>query len=590
MAKRLSRDPADRRAAEIRAVVDLLDDAERSRAADRLGLATDATADALTECLAGSSRADTLRALVAAAPDVVEMLKDITGCLEQHGVSARTTGFILALEESPSTASIDLSPQEIELVCSWPTRLESFGAKPFAQLRRDWKAISALWSDLVDKAYPRQIKRSLDVARSSVLGEEVRRRPRDATDLDARLVLAHLLDRLTRTIEVLERIQTDARPADVELLLKALKRDGSAASEALHAGKPVRATRPRELDRLLKHHRRLNQKLARFEEDVRALAVLNEAAEQDLLRYDLWRKRPQLFEIWILTSVLHWMTQRGYDVELLQVKATAGGRQRWELSYANAKKPCASVGPKGPEGRTDYVFYQLRRPGGKGADDMPDISLLASSSPKDDAIWAIDPKHSDRRSYRLRDYQGTGSRYVKSFGASLALIVEYYPREDLPEENPYELDDDALLVKDASPHGTGLPIILEQLAPVHLPLQRTVLCIDMSSSFDDHRTAALDALRSAIAAEGATLADAFVWFAGSACQAKGAAVFITHATLPDPPPLDPGTSLQALVEALRSLVTPGVNRIAIVGDGEFDNAAWQEDLKRSLGVSVVRYA
>jgi hypothetical protein len=584
MAKRLARDPAERRATEIRAVVHLLDDAERSRAAGRLGLATDATPDALAECLAGSSRADTLRALVAAAPDVVEMLKDIAGCLEQHDVSARTTGFIFALER----LAIDLSPQEIKLACSWPTRLEDFGAKPFAQLRRDWNAISALWSDLVHKAYPREIRGRLDPVRSHLRGRHVRKPPRDTTDLDARLVLAHLLNRLIRTTEVLERIVTDARTADLEALLKALHRDESNASAALRAGAPAHATQPRELHRLLKQHRRLDQRLTRFEEDVRALAVLNEAAAQDLLGYDLWRNRPQLFEIWILTSVLHWMVQRGYDVEILQLKTTPGGRQRWDLNYANAKLPCARVGP---EGRAEYVFYQLRRQGKRGdADDMPDISLLTGPSPQDDAIWAIDPKHSDRKAYRLANYRDTGTRYVASFGAKLAVIAEYYPREDLPEGNPYRFDDHALLVKDARPRGAGLPMILAELEEFHPCFQRTVLCIDMSSSFDDRRSVALDALRSAIAGDGTTFADAFVWFAGNACQAKGAAAFIANAAMPTPPPLDSGTSLQALIDALRSLMGPGINRIAILGDGEFDNAAWRNDLESLLGVSVVQYA
>jgi hypothetical protein len=587
MAKRLPRDPAQRRAAEIRAVIDLLDDSERQSAAERLGLAIDATADRLAELLAGSSRTETLRVLLAAAPEVVDMLKDIAGCLEQHGVSARTTGFILALEGSVSRTSIDLSAQEIDLVCSWPTRLEEFEAEPFAQLRRDWRSISALWSELVYNAYPRRCRRPPDLVRSYIRGQSIRQPSYDATDRGARLVLSHLLDRLMRTIEVLERIAADARTADLKMLLKALQHHRREALTALRAGRPVRATESRELPRRLKAHRRLDRRLTRFEEDVRALAMLNEDAAQDLLRYDLWRNRPQLFEVWILTSILDWLARRGYDVELLEVTTMPGGRQCWHLSYANATHPCARISG---EGHTFYVFYQLRRKGEKGgADDMPDISLLTDPLPEHNAIWVIDPKHSARKAYRLADYRATGIRYVKSFDAKLAIIAEHYPRADLPEGNPYRLGDRALLAKDVRPRGEGLPMVLAELETFHPVLQRTVLCIDMSSSFDNRRIAALDAFRSTIAADGTTLADAFVWFAGSACEAEGAAVFVARAAMPKPPPLDPGTSLEALIDALRPLVDARIDRVAIVGDGKFGDAAWRDALEGSLGVAVVQY-
>jgi hypothetical protein len=188
-------------------------------------------------------------------------------------------------------------------------------------------------------------------------------------------------------------------------------------------------------------------------------------------------------EGWILASILHWMVRRGYQIKLLQVTKTPGGRQRWDLSYANAKRPCACISGKS---RISYVFYQLRRQGGKGgADDMPDISLLAGDSPEHDAIWVIDPKHSARKAYRLANYQATGTRYVKSFGAKLAIIAEHYSRDDLPEGNPYRLDEHAWLVKDVRPRGGGLPMVLAELESFHPALQRTVLCVDVSSSFDD---------------------------------------------------------------------------------------------------------
>jgi|HubBroStandDraft_6_1064221.scaffolds.fasta_scaffold374259_2 hypothetical protein len=138
--------------------------------------------------------------------------------------------------------------------------------------------------------------------------------------------------------------------------------------------------------------------------------------------------------------------------------------------------------------------------------------------------------------------------------------------------------------------GPGLPLILQQLASFHPPLQRTVLCIDMSSSFDARRTTALDAFRSACAINHAAFADTFVYFAGDARAVKGAEVLLEQAATLNSPSLKSGTSLRPLLDALQLLVGSGINRIAVVGDGEFDNPSWRHTLEASLGVPVVQYS
>lgn len=56
---------------------------------------------------------------------------------------------------------------------------------------------------------------------------------------------------------------------------------------------------------------------------VRSLASLAEAdAYLDALRADIWSSRPQLFEVWVLVSILGWLERRGYAVELLKLEGT----------------------------------------------------------------------------------------------------------------------------------------------------------------------------------------------------------------------------------------------------------------------------
>src|SRR3954469_13985469 len=219
MPKRDRGTPAERRAREARRVVDLLDDAERARAAEHVALESTASPDELAAALARAPRATTLRALAAGAPDVIEMLKDIGLWLEAHGIGARTTGFVLELDRAADTAGLELSAQEIALACSWPDRLDATGSKAFTELLRQWRGLRRPWTALVDHARTRRTAPTLDPTRSVIERETVYKLPRERTDERARVVLDHLLERLRRTIDVLERLPGDARTREAVALL-----------------------------------------------------------------------------------------------------------------------------------------------------------------------------------------------------------------------------------------------------------------------------------------------------------------------------------------------------------------------------------
>jgi hypothetical protein len=95
----------------------------------------------------------------------------------------------------------------------------------------------------------------------------------------------------------------------------------------------------------------------KFVEDVYSLSDLIEGEEMaDVLRIDLWSARSQLYEIWVLLTVLQWLRGRGYQVELLKLDHATGQMPfRWSLSYANECQPCVVV--RDGEGHEQYLFY-----------------------------------------------------------------------------------------------------------------------------------------------------------------------------------------------------------------------------------------
>lgn len=255
----------------------------------------------------------------------------------------------------------------------------------------------------------------------------------------------------------------------------------------------------------------------KFLEDLYLVADLIHGKELfDLLRLDIWSSRPQLYEVWVMLSILRWLDAQGYKVELRRAESSLSEAPfEWDLQYSRESRPCATVFDS-PGRPTGHLFYQLYRPSG----DMPDISMLEGADPSSAPLWSLDPKHSPKGGYSLADYRRTAERYRHSFGAKLSLVVEDFPRH---WSNPLDFGDGAKLLVDCNPSGSGLPILLAELQAFHPSKARCLLCVDFSSSFAHRRNDALQELRSGLRTSGEEyrFIDEYVCFAGSAVPMRG---------------------------------------------------------------------
>jgi hypothetical protein len=325
----------------------------------------------------------------------------------------------------------------------------------------------------------------------------------------------------------------------------------------------------------------------KFLEDLYLLADLIQGEGLfDLLRLDIWSSRPQLYEVWVMLSILRWLDAQGYKVQLRRAEAMPEEAPfEWDLAYSRDSRPCATVfeSPGHPIG---HLFYQLYRPSG----DMPDISMLKGADATSAPLWSVDPKHSPRGGYALADYRRTAERYRDSFGARLSLVAECFPR---PWSNPTDFGNGAKLLVDCNPSGSGLPLLLAELQIFHPPTARQLLCVDLSSSFADRRDGALQELRIRLRASGEEdrFVEEYVCFAGNAVLVSGITTWLTNGRLEDPS-LNGGTSFAPLYEVISKVVKAArVQKVVLVTDGEFDiplelvKTRIENDL--SVGVEVI---
>ena len=152
----------------------------------------------------------------------------------------------------------------------------------------------------------------------------------------------------------------------------------------------------------------------RFVEGILFLSDVEESSSAiDLLRVDLFRKRPQLYEFWIVVTILKFMQRAGYKVEMQNLQTTGSGRLVWNLKFAKARTAIARL-LRTSDSSGYFLFYQLFRTGER-QDDMPDIALMPSDCADDKPVWIMDPKHSERRGYSLKDYKSVATRYHATF-------------------------------------------------------------------------------------------------------------------------------------------------------------------------------
>ncbi len=549
----------------------------------------------ITQTLAELPRFRALQLALDAAVPTVTMLQDITTFLEKHGVSARTTGFVLSLEDPARPGSIkqfDLSAQEVSEVCSFcPKTLQRIGDDPFNEAYDSWESLKNDWSSLIRRSRPDFTRGRLDVVRTAIKHQMIYEPDKDHTDYKAQGVLKHLLARTKELLDVLDRIDKQDRTAAVDRLRddfnRLIRRANIDVFQRTHSNKSSRYDDPDE-DSILRYvSNEFLDEFDRLNEDLRAIADLSKSASiLDILRLDLWSARPQLYEVWLLVCIVNWIASRGHRIDLLNLQQDEIGRAIWHLSYSKSSQPCICVEN---DGQSAFIFFQLYRPSG----DMPDLCSLSDSTPNAAPLWSIDAKHSEKSGYSVGSYLNTATRYRDSFGAPLSLVVEYFPRMDISIENPVEFGAGISLIKDARPNGVGIALLFQSLSDLYPISGKAVLCIDFSSSFRKRCDQAFQAAIKKIQSMETNVLDSYVCFAGEAITKSGIRNIIFGGAQPVIPDLQlhDGTSIQNVINELKKIsATSPITHIIMISDGQFSEPKWMEHLQKESDCIVELYS
>lgn len=575
----------------LRRLLRFLTDAELESLGRDIGLCEIINEEYILGATSSLPRYEVVRLFLKAATPTLLLLRQVFDALEVLGVHARTTGcvFVLANPTRPGERTeLLFSPQAVGMVATWPVDKDWMPLTTSLQdLERRWSAFRPVWRRVLEAAKPRMEDGDLDVVQShiekrTIYEQEYR------VDSDAQKVLGYYLSQVDAFQSRLETVDQNTLPTEIQSIMRdsrELLAAGASARSRRRGWQPESPTeRPGEW--LLRRYvsPRFVSDFDKFLEDLYLLADLIQGEGLfDLLRLDIWSSRPQLFEVWVMLSILRWLDAQGYKVELRRAKAAPNEAPfEWDLAYSRDSRPCATVfeSPSAPIG---HLFYQLYRPSG----DMPDISMLNGADASSAPVWSLDPKHSPRGGYGLADYRRTAERYRDSFGAKLSLVAECFPR---PWSNPTDFGNGAKLLADCNPSGLGLPLLLAELQTFHPPTARWLLCIDLSSSFADRRAGALQELRTRLRASGEEhrFVEECVCFAGNAVSVRGTTTWLTHGMLEDPG-LKGGTSFAPLYGVIANAVTAArVQKVVLVTDGEFDIPLElaKTRLKDDLGVVV----
>lgn len=544
-----------------------------------------------------SERANTtlLQDVLSLRTVTLQMLRDVLTFLSNQNSSVRTTGSLLVLDDE-----FDIAPQQVNAALKWSTaalRRQS-SATWESRAKRLHAEIKPLFADIAYYGVVRNRRKQESLIKTALRMERggapkiryTRIVSYDPDGLSVREEYGEKLKELNRKLAVLRDHATDAHAQE---LLSGIARFSREFQGALEEDQEYINAADREDKRSVVTD--LTDKSYEvwklFEEDVLFLADIEESASVvDLFRMDLFRKRPQLYEVWIVVAVIKFMRASGYKVEMLSLFTTNVDRIVWNLNYAKSQVPIARL-VRARDGTEYFLFYQLFRSGVR-RDEMPDLALLPSERPDDKPVWIMDPKHSERGSYSRSDYEEVGLRYHSVFSPIRTWIVEYYPRPDLGQDNPLVFAKDVELIRDVSPEGAGYKYLLDGLTEIHGNVGTTVAIVDVSGSFRGHLQSVIDDLNSLLA-QGIVLDEVIIWFADKAVRTTGylEALVENQGELQPPPDLGGATQFaQALqlAEALCKDAAAGVGSLRIYTDGQFDDVSLNEATNRLSQLADVK--
>jgi hypothetical protein len=553
-------------------------DIEESMATQRNELA-----NKLTTC----SRTRILSALISVNGIWIRMMRDILRHLEQHGVSFRTTGCLLTLPLNDKDTRCYLSPQVADLIATFDPA--TYKAKSFP----DWEQAESKWhndlrywiQEIIEDGKPDQRDQERDIVdvymelRTSghfEMYEDVVEVDREGINRVFSLwrTLDYLADKLalidgsnypTIAVRLSNEVTQFAHNLGREINNWIGDREISYEIKRYVANTKSwsNSWEKRDLfnDQWWQHDRRWD-KWKLFVEDVLSLATLESSPElSDLLRLDLLKDRPRLFEVWCMCQILSTYSAMGCIVELQSL--TLGKQPLWNLNYSRASEPVARISSDSSQW---WLFFQLFQKGPSRA-NMPDLALLRGRQSSSDVIWIADPKYSEAGGYSRADYLEVAERYRDTFKAEHVWICEFFDRREWFNGACSEKGDRVSILTEVQPQGEGARLLNRELRLLHgFPSQQLILAIDCSGSFSDTLSRMAVKLEAVLA-----VAEAVVCFADSATEISGrdfAAVQDAAKTIGE------GTCLSPLVSTLRALSARarGTDLVLISDEGFSDSS------------------
>ena len=544
----------------------------------------------LADKIRNHSRSKVLSALIDISGVWLTMMRDIVGFLEGCHVTMRTTGCVLFLPINGEETQLYLTPQISDLLARFDTSTLT------PKTTSDWdEALSALhgldsWLGyIVQDSEPRRHRK---LSNRKVLRAAMGGPVRDLYDREVRVDTQALekMFSLWRTLDYLNfKLDEIGDHPSLPEAVKDLKDEVSQWSsrfgehiEQMSYDQEVMYEVDRALERTdpwseswtteelfdsdcWRHDREWDD-WVRFIEDVLSLANLERSSGiADLLRLDLLKDRPRLFEVWCMSQILSWYRAWGYAVELESVKA--GDPPVWNLNYSRASEPVARI----ECGATRWwFFYQLFRAGADRA-NMPDLALLSSRDPASDVIWIADPKYSEARSYSLKDYIEVAERYRDTFQPQHVWICEYFARRNWFKGACYEHRDRFSILLEVQPEGEGTRLLRQELRDVHnFSANGFVLAVDCSGSFVD-KLPQLEQELQLLSGR----ATAVFCFADVAKEISGANPITLDVIQTEGTSLGGGTLLGPLVAALENfrVKDPSLTELLLVTDGSFSDGS-----------------
>lgn len=544
----------------------------------------------LADKIRSHSRSKIVSALIAVNGVWLTMMRDIVGFLERCNVSMRTTGCVLSLPINGEETKLYLTPQVSDLLA----RFDASTLTP--KTTSDWdEALSTLhgleaWLGYIaQEGEPRRYKRlsNRKVLRAA-MGQPVhdlydRKVQIDAQTFEKMFSLWRTLDYLNFKLN--EIGDQPFLPEEVKDLKYELSQWSSRFGEHIEEmsyDHEVWSEISRSVNRTDPWSKSWTAKelfdsdcwrddpdwddWVRFVEDVLSIANLERSSGiADVLRLDLLKDRPRLFEVWCMAQILSWYRSWGCVVELESVKAD--NPPVWNLNYSRASEPVARIEYGGVRW---WFFYQLFRTG-TDRSNMPDLALLGGRDPASDVIWIADPKYSEAGGYNRKDYIEVAERYRDTFQPQHVWICEYFARRNWFGGACYERGDRFTLLSEVHPKGEGTRLLRQELGDVHnFSSNELILAIDCSGSFVD-KLPQLEQELQLLSGR----ATAVFCFADVAKEISGSNPISLDIIQSEGKSLGGGTLLGPLVSALESLqiVDPSRTGLVLVTDGAFADSS-----------------